>query len=291
MSNIYGGKYVGQENASVADALLETGYDFEVAKKGVCVANKMRTPIPGLFSVVNKRSDTPLGVVGSHFKPHSNLETFACADELGGRIIEVGHFRGGNTSFLVMNLSVCGYSQGEEFKVGPHSLSWHVLFTNPHDGAKSREALLIPYLPLTDGEIFCAVQHEGCEISLGRVPEKIMAALEQAKVKFSKAANQVLTPEEINKQVVKSFGVTNKAILKAQYGKKQPHWVKYAETVTAKLIESKKPVTKFDVYVAVCNYLDNHKAVRGEKESAETRLMSRLFLTTYRSKLSAFDQL
>jgi hypothetical protein len=303
--------------ALVRDILGECDLDWETRIRGVCVADKMRTKIPGYYATYRSDNDHPLGVIRGRYTPQNNYDTFAWMNHIVSDPDNITRFAFGGVwedAFGSQKTFLALHTGTETIIDDPANddvdlVEKYVVMVNSHDASSNIMLHGFLYRRRTrtimnfyDPKDAYKIRHtQGARVKLSEVRDSyndLCKRLDATCRLFTKMAKTKLAkPGEEASIIGEALGVdpnyfSTSSLPVNPAAKKQPQWFNHHRAVS--MIYHNNPWEKLSagtlwgVYVAVAAYYDHIRLVRGVGKCADTAVASRLFGHAAKAKYQAF---
>jgi phage/plasmid-like protein (TIGR03299 family) len=311
IGRIYGGVQI-EGNVTIKEALDLGGLNWEVGIKNVCIADKIRTPIPGYKSVYRKDTGAPLGIVGERYTPLQNAEAFDWLEALVGdtnaaTVETAGVLNGGKMVFVCLDLGGFEVLPGDEVRK-------HLLFINSHDGSSSIFGQIMPariscqnmlnyhmaaMRGNTDGKF--RIRHtKNARIRMDEAVQVMgfaQKSFEAVEKSFSLFSTVTINEDEQNAIILDALKIKPGDYKKFNAGTlktpRTPQWVEQIKQI--KEVQQYAPGHEFgdgtvwSTFNAINGYFDHMRTTRGAKDNADNETVSRVLGHAAKMKMSAFE--
>lgn len=293
------------DDVTVAQALEACGLAWETRIRGICVADKMRTKIPGYHALYRSDNDQPLGVVKGRYRPVSNLQAFAWIDGVvkdpkwTARIQMGGMIYDGVKTFLVVSL-------GESEICSGHTVHRLLVVMNSNDARTNYTIHQFCLRPetMTIQSIHhpsqgYKIRHTGSALSkLADVDKLLRGSMKQFEEFVSlakKMAKKRISSDQVDYLIYKALCVSDDEIRDWVEGKieKQPQWVNQHKIILEIMSQGPgkdiAPGTVWAVYGAITDYFDHLRNVRGEEKKPDVILEAKFSGYSAKAKFLAWE--
>lgn len=302
LAEAFGAIAADDPGMTVAVALERCGLDWETRLRGVCVADKMRTKIPGFNATYRSDTDAPLGLVRSRYKPMHNFQAFEWFDVVvrssknGASLAFGGLLRNGVKTFMGLH-----FTEAKTVSTRPtEAIVMPIMVAiNSNDASTNYTVHLFAYRPET-GTILCLhaptngykVRHTSdAPIKMAELSNIVKEADQHFKkfvAQLKQMAKTKVSDDDVDRLIYRALGVPKKEIEMWLSGKieKAPQWVNQQKAVAALMENTLKavaPGTLYQVYAALTDYFDHVRNVRGQSQKADVVTESKL--TGYSAKM------
>lgn len=306
LGEVYGGTTV-ENRPNVIEAMQAVDLDWDTLIAPVCLSDKLRTKIPGMYGTYRRKGPSlniPFGTVRGRYRPMHNRESFSWLDnilagKLDASIVAGGMINFGKKVWMAVDLGGFEAVKGDEVRN-------IMVVMNSNDGSTHWSVHLIPLRKAsqtmvnflsTDG--FYKIRHtRGADLKLTEV-EKIVKSGENLLKDFEKTcklmARTKLTDEEVDRVILETLCIAEEdfAAWMASREGKQHQWVNQVETIKA-LMKSGPDYahgkgTMWQVFTAIQGYFDHIRTVRGSGVNTDNLYESKLVGYSASQKVRAFN--
>lgn len=306
LGEIYGGVAI-ENTPNVLDAMKAAGLDWDTLSAPICLSDKLRTKIPGMFGTYRRAGPSlniPFGTVRGRYRPMHNRESFIWVDnilagKLDASIVAGGMIGDGKKVWMAVDLGGFEVVKGDEVRN-------IMLVMNSNDGSSHWSVHMLPLrvasqviMNFHSADGFYKIRHtRGADLKLAEIAT------------IMKSGNNILKDFEKNCKAMAKTKLTEKEVdqiilsaLNLNYGdlaswmkdptNKQPQWVNQLQTIKDML--STGPGCEFgkgtawQVFCAIQSYFDHIRTVRGSSVKLDNLYESKLVGYSAKQKTIAYQ--
>jgi phage/plasmid-like protein (TIGR03299 family) len=261
-----------RDSDSVQEVIEKAGLDWDISISPVAYLKEGNWAVlPGSRAIIRGDTDAPLGLVGSRYRPLSNMEAFQFLNDFiqDGTILlrGAGSLKGGVNVWLVASLPNHGI-------VGTDIVANCLLFWNSFDGKSRLSIQLAPIDPKT-GCLYTTLPGDVPTVRRITHSSNILVGLTQARQALQVANLRIQTLEEEVYKPLTSTSATDADVeqvlctaLPGSGKEVLSQRMKNVHRVIAEMMasSSKGPTPSlWDLYKAVCQYVDISRGGKVDK--------------------------
>lgn len=307
LGEIYGGVAI-EKTPNVLDAMKAAGLDWDTLSAPVCLSDKLRTKIPGMFGTyrrVGPSLNIPFGTVRGRYRPMHNRESFSWMDnilagKLDASIVAGGMIGEGKKVWMAVDLGGFEAVKGDEVRN-------IMLVMNSNDGSSHWSVHMLPLrvasqviMNFHPADGFYKIRHtRGADLKLAEIATIMKSGtgiLKEFERNCKTMGKTKLNAEQVDKMILSALNLSD-GDLRAWFSKdtvnKQPQWVNQLETIKEMLktgpgCEFGKGTT-WQVFCAIQSYFDHIRTVRGSSVKLDNLYESKLVGYSAKQKAIAYQ--